>query len=200
MNEPEGVAVPALGHELSHVRDNLTYGGDHALAIPSEYAAHRTQIQIYEEMRAKMTPGDLAKVNGTARGSYQNFVSMLWEDHLQARFGTPDKLAIAMGDPSKYAARATKVLSDLRSGVVAPGSPQIDYHLNAPTDGLYRFFTNEKDIADLVAEREASGNYDPEQRKKDQSWMKQRQALLDAAKKRDDAFRLKFGFEIGEQK
>ncbi len=193
INEPDAVAVPILAHELSHARD---YQGDHGLAIPSEFAAHRTQIQVFEEMKAKMTPTELARLGTNERAQYQSFIALLWEDHLVQRFKSGKEMAAAVGAGAKIEKIAAEVLRDLKNGTVAPGGPQLDHHLNGEVGGLYRHLTDEKDIVDLIREREASGAYDANQRSLDRKTMTKRAALLAQSEKQDAQFRTKHGFQI----
>jgi hypothetical protein len=193
LNEPDAVAVPTLAHELSHVRD---FRGEPGLAIPSEFAAHRTQVQVFEEIKTKMTSSEIAQLRNSPRGRYQTFIALLWEDHLVQRFKTPKEMAAAVGSVQMFENRAAEVLGDLNSGGVGPGGPQLDHHLNGLKGGLYRNLTDEKDIVDLIAEREASGNYDAGQRRMDEEMLVRRKALLAQSDKRDAEFRTRHGFII----
>lgn len=196
VDEPDAVAVPILAHELSHVRD---FRGEPGLAIPSEFAAHRTQVQVFEEMKAKMTPAEIIQLRGNPRARYQNFIALLWEDHLLQRFKTAKEMAAAAGSVG-YESRAAAVLLDLRDGSVAPGGAQLDHHLNGVNEGLYRNLTGEKDIVDIIHQRESSGNYDSEQRRRDKEILVKRAALVGQSDKRDGEFRSKHGFQIGATK
>lgn len=195
MHEPDGIAVPILAHELSHVGD---FHGEHGLAIPSEFSAHRTQLHVFEEMKGKMSPEEIAELRGYPRGQYQNFIALLWEDRLLARFKTPEEMAAAAGSVKMFGNRSRQVLSDLKSGEVAAGGPQLDHHLNGKNSGVYSNLTAEKDIVDVVAERRASGKYEVEQQEKDKNIMAQREALLSRSGKWDAEFRVKHGFVIEE--
>jgi hypothetical protein len=195
MSEPNSFVVPAMAHELSHIRDFEQQSANHELAIPSEFAAHRTQIQVFEEMKAKMTPEQVSRLGDTPRGRYQNFISILWEDHILQRFKTPQEMSKAIGS-SEYDERARAVFRDLRTGTVGPGGAQLDHHLNGQGDGLYRFFTGEKDIIELVKDRQASGDYPPDQRSADAQTMAKRAALISNSEQRDAAYRARFGFQI----
>jgi len=197
LNEPDAVAVPILAHELSHLRD---FRGEHGLAIPSEFAAHRTQIQVYEEMRRDLTPAETKRLAAGGRGQYQAFIALLWEDRLLQRFKTPEAMAAATGSETHFVKLARDVFRDLQSGSVAPGGAQIDHHLNGLNDGVYRQLTSEKDIVDLIREREASGAYDSAQRLEDKRILAQRAELLALSEKRDSEFRSKHGFKIEENK
>lgn len=194
-SEPNSFVVPAMAHELSHIRDFEQQTAIHGLAIPSEFAAHRTQIQVYEEMKVKMTPEQVSHLGDTPRGRYQNFIAILWEDHILQRFKTPQEMAKAIGS-KEYEKRARAVFRDLSGGVVAPGGAQLDHHLNGPGDGLYRFFTEEKDIIDMVNDRRASGDYPPDQRRADAQILTKRAALISISDQRDAAYRARFGFQI----
>lgn len=197
LHEPAAIAVPILAHELSHVSD---FRGEHGLAIPSEFSAHRTQIQVFEEMKEKMSPAEIADLSKHPRGRYQNFIALLWEDHLVQRFKTPEEMAAAVGSVKAFAKRSREVLSDLKNGGVGPGGPQLEYHLNGKNGGLYPNLTAEKDIVDVIAERQASGSYDVEQQRKDKKILAQREALLAQAEKQDAEFRAKHGFLIKADK
>lgn len=194
--EPDAVTVPILAHELSHIRDFQRHSPDHGLAIPSEYAAHRTQIQVFEEMKAKMTPAEITEMKKNPRARYQNFIALLWEDHLLQRYKTSEEMAAAIGPVSKFAEQAKAVFLDLQSGKIGPGGPQLDYHLNGENGGLYRNLSAEKDIVDLISEREESGNYDAELRRKDRETLMKRAVLLGQSDKRDAEFRAKHGFSL----
>ncbi|MBI2385017.1 MAG: hypothetical protein HYV14_03275 [Elusimicrobia bacterium] len=195
MSEPDSFVVPVVAHELSHIRDFEQQAAHHGLAIPSEFAAHRTQIQVYEEMKAKMTPEQISHLGDTRRGRYQNFIAILWEDHILQRFKTPQEMSKAIGS-SEYDVRARAVFRDLLSGAVGPGGPQLDHHLNGQGDGLYRFFTDEKDIVDLVKERQAAGDYPTDQQRADTQTLAKRAALISSSDRRDAAYRARFGFQI----
>lgn len=193
MHEPDAVAVPILAHELSHVSD---FRGEHGLAIPSEFSAHRTQLHVFEEMKKKMSPEEIVELRKSPRGQYQNFIALLWEDHLLERFKTPEEMATAAGSVKMFGSRSRQALSDLKSRGVGPGGPQLDHHLNGRSGGVYSNLTSEKDIVDVVAERQSSGQYDVVQQEKDKKILAQREALLGQSEKRDAEFRAKHGFVI----
>lgn len=195
LDEPDAVAVPVLAHELSHIRDFHQHSPERGLGIPSEFAAHRTQIQVFEEMKAAMSPAEIAQLRGNPRARYQNFIALLWEDHLLARFKTPQEMAAAAGSV-KFEGMAKAVFRDLRAGRVAPGGAQLDHHLNGEGDGLYRVLTSERDIVDLIREQEASGRYGEARRRRDEEILAKRGALLEKSDRRDGEFRAKHGFQI----
>lgn len=193
---PDAVTVPIVAHELSHIRDFHQQGTAHGMAIPSEFAAHRTQVQIFEEIKAKMTPAQLAAYNSSHSGAYQNFITLIWEDHLLRRFKTPEDMARATGNADRFTAMSRAVMRDLKAGM-QPGGFQLDHHLNGEKDGLYRVLTGEKDIVDLIREREASGSYGADDRKHDQELLARRNDLLKRSDKRDADFRDDHGFQLG---
>jgi hypothetical protein len=186
LEEQDAVVVPILAHELSHIRD---YGDgvlDDGLHIPSEYSAHRTQIQVFEELKALLTPAQAEELKRSPAGQYQLFIAMLWEDHLLQRFGEPAEMARAAGGGRGYLAMAKRVFADLRDGTVGPGGAQLDYHLNGKKDGLYRVAIGKKDIIESEV-RHASV-------------LARRERLLGDAESRDDAFRRRRGFQLEDKK
>lgn len=197
MNAPDAIAAPILAHELSHIRDHQAGDMVAGLHIPSEYAAHRTQIHVFQELKKRMTPSQIEDLKTRSDGNYLLFITMLWEDHLQERFRNSADMAKATGDHRRYSRMAEDVFADLQTKKVAPGSPQLDYHLNSETNGLYRLMTSEKDIVDLVKENPATT---PSQRARDAVVLNRRERLLSLAEKRDQDFRSKYGFVIPENK
>lgn len=197
MEAPDAIAAPILAHELSHIRDHQAGDMGAGLHIPSEFAAHRTQIHVFQELKTRMTPSQVEDLKTRRDGQYLLFIAMLWEDHLQQRFGNSEDMAKATGDYRGYRDMAKDVFADLTKKKVAPGSPQLDYHLNGETNGLYRLMTNEKDIVDLIKENPAKTS---SLRAWDAAALIRRERLLGQAEKRDQEFRSKNGFDIPEIK
>lgn len=151
--EADAVTAPILAHELSHIRDFKEHSRAAGLDIPSEFAAHRTQVHVFEELKSRLSEKEVAQLKQRDRGRYQTFLALLWEDHLLKRFQTPADFARATGHLDKYKDMADAVFSDLQTRHVKPGSPQLDYHINGTVGGLYRNMSDERDIVDLIEER-----------------------------------------------
>ncbi len=197
MKESDAIAVPILAHELSHVRDHLSGSLDEGLHIPSELSAHRTEIHVFKELQARLTPGELADLKRSPAGRYQIFIAMLWEDRLAQRFKSHKDMARETGDYHLYHDMSQKAFEDLRSSKVEPGSPQLDHHLNGESDGLYRILTAQRDVIDLVSERGDEPKYGDHERERLRAALAKRELMMAAADKRDMEFRKKYGFEVG---
>lgn len=175
---PPELLTTILGHELSHVRDNERYGTLGGLAVPSEYQAHRTQVQVYEELMKAEGGKRRQEVEATRDGQYMKFIASMWEDHIVQRYRTEKDFA-ATFTGARLPKLAVLVYRDLASGRVKPGSPQLDYHVQ----DLYAAATSESDAS---AGRDAS----PAIKAK-------RAALVAAMDDADAAFRKSAGFQLG---
>lgn len=90
---------------------------------------------------------------------------------------------------------AGRAYEDLAASITAPGSPQLDYHLTAPDQGVYTMLTDEKDILDEVRAKKARGvglTAD------ESSELRRRAAIMTRVEKADSGYRRLHGYELGE--
>lgn len=194
-DKPAEEVAPLLAHELRHVGDYNKYPLGQGLAIPSEYAAHRTQVYVFQEMKKKSSPSEIKKIGQDPLWQGQKFNAALWEDKILERYPSAEQFkAQFLG--SDYPDRAERAYMDLQRSVVKPGSPQLDYHVK----DVYDTLSYETDIVDIVKTRGESGDYSPELMKKDQAVLEQRRVMLGRMNLEDEEYRKKNGFVIGDSK
>jgi len=196
LHEPDDVVAPLLAHELRHVADGKAEQGiAGGLAIPSEFAAHTTQVQVYEELMKGVPPDKREALHAGPRWAYQVFLARIWEDRILERYVNQNQFANSFAD-DKMKRLAKYVYKDLKDKAVQPGTPQLYYHLNGEHGGLYKTLTSEKDIADLVAQRKTQYTEDPAQRAADEAIMKKRGEIISRSESSDRAFRAQFGYTL----
>ncbi|MFH1722984.1 MAG: hypothetical protein ABII00_00015 [Elusimicrobiota bacterium] len=189
--EPSEVAVPILGHELSHVLDYTRGHTEHGLQIPGELAAHRTQIYVYQEIKAALSPRRLKQLAANRKWQYQRFIAELWEDRLRERFRDKEQFMERFPDDVR-SEMAKDAYEDFENRRVRPGSPHLDYHIA----DLYKALTDERDIADLVKERSGKKSYTQADRARDKRVLEERKEMLRRMKDRDQQYRQRHGFLI----
>ncbi|MBI3553717.1 MAG: hypothetical protein HY077_14570 [Elusimicrobia bacterium] len=177
LKEPPEIVATILAHELSHARDFKAHGFEFGLALPSEYQAHRTEVYVYEELLAKAAPERRRELEKTKLGQYTKFVAALWEDQLLKKYPTVDGFLAQFPKGGNLPGMAYQAYADMVHRTIAPGSPQLDYHVY----DLYKTATDETDAKESKASPEL---------------LAKRQKLVDAMNARDEAFRKGRGFEI----
>jgi len=192
LNHPKEALAPILAHELTHLRD-FKAGSllDRGMFIPSEYAAHRMQIYVYEEVLSKLSEERLRILDSNSVWQYQRFVASLWEDRISERY--PTKVAyVSKFATSEERARAGDAYDDLREQIIEPGSPQLDFHIR----DVYTNLTSERDLRDLVLDAVNSGQYTLQQATKDRDRLSIRQVMLQSVRSLDDNYRRQNGFRL----
>jgi len=171
--EPEELMATVLAHELSHVRDHERHGSRPELAVASELQAHRTEVYVYEELLRKMPEARRRALETDKYWQYTRFVASLWEDHILQRYRTKADYQAQFGK-FKAAILAGMAYDDMVHHAVAPGSQQLDFHV----EDLY-----------AAATREENGGGDA-------ATDAERRKLLGSMNADDDRYRAANGFRL----